>query len=321
MHALTTNLAEHPFLQCLTDQTVELISRHMAEETVEAGQTIFEEGQPANCFYLVQSGRIALEWREPNHDLSHVQTLGPGTVLGWSWLFPPFRWHLKASALQRSRLARIDGAQLLALSRENPAFGYELMKRVAEVLIGRLQAVQQRLREAQYRLSPPPHCANKTSPAREIPPNESLKQRIARHPFLAGMDAGHLQTLADAALPVKFAAGQFIFEEGEIANRFYLIDQGEVSIGEHGEEGDSIAVQTIGPGDVLGWSWLFAPYYWHFDARALTPTAAIFFYGTRLRDQCEADHLLGCELMKRAIQVVMQRLESARQRLAQAPSK
>jgi CRP-like cAMP-binding protein len=288
---------------------------------VESGQTIFEEGQSANCFYLVQTGRIALEWREPNRDLTHVQTLGPGTVLGWSWLFPPFLWHLKARALQSSRLLRIDAAQLLALSRENAAFGYELMKRVAQVLIGRLQAVQQRLREARYSLSPPPHSGPKPSPAREVPHTESLLQRIARHAFLAGMAPGDLQTLADAALPVKFAGGQFIFEEGEIANRFYLIEQGEVSIGEHGEEGDSIAVQTIGPGDVLGWSWLFPPYYWHFDARALAPTAAIFFYGTRLRDQCEADHLLGCELMKPAIQVVMQRLESARQRLAQAPSK
>ena len=74
-----------------------------------------------------------------------------------------------------------------------------------------------------------------------------------------------------------------------------------------------VAVQVIGPGDVLGWSWLFPPYYWHFDARALVPTTAIFFYGTRLREQCEADHDLGYELMKRVTAVVIRRLQATRE--------
>jgi len=76
-----------------------------------------------------------------------------------------------------------------------------------------------------------------------------------------------------------------------------------------------LTVETIGAGSVLGWSWLFPPYYWHFDARAITPIKAIFLYGTRLREQCETNHELGHELMKRISEVVIERLQATRRRL------
>ena len=68
-------------------------------------------------------------------------------------------------------------------------------------------------------------------------------------------------------------------------------------------------------GEVCGWSWLFPPYHWHFDARAVEPTEAIFFYGTRLREQCENDHDLGYELMKRMASVIIRRLQTTRRHL------
>ncbi len=86
-----------------------------------------------------------------------------------------------------------------------------------------------------------------------------------------------------------FDAGELIFSEGDPANRFYLLIKGKVVLESDGE-GEPTVIQTIGPGDVLGWSWLFPPFYWHFDARAEQPIDAVFFYGTRLRELCEADH-------------------------------
>ena len=83
---------------------------------------------------------------------------------------------------------------------------------------------------------------------------------------------------------------------------------------------DGIPIQVIEAGDVLGWSWLFPPYSWRFDARTLEPVKAIFFYGTRLREHCEADHDLGYELMKRMAAVVIQRLQATREQLLQARS-
>ncbi len=64
------------------------------------------------------------------------------------------------------------------------------------------------------------------------------------------------------------------------------------------ESGETVVIDTIGDGDLIGWSWLFPPYVWHFTARATQPTAAIFFYGTVLREYCERDHTLGFELLK-----------------------
>ena len=146
----------------------------------------------------------------------------------------------------------------------------------------------------------------------EVKPLDSL---ISEHPFLRGLKPKHLRALADNSMRMRYDAGEFIFREGDPANRFYLIEQGRVSLESHRQDELAVSIQTIGAGDVLGWSWLFPPYYWRFDARVLEPTTALFFYGTRLRDQCEEDHDLGYELMKRMTQVVIQRLQATRKEL------
>src|SRR4026207_418203 len=110
---------------------------------------------------------------------------------------------------------------------------------------------------------------------------------IMEHPFLKGLKPEYLRLLADSAMRTHYEAGELIFREGDPANRFYLIEQGRVSLETQGKEAPPGSGQVLGPGDVLGWSWLCPPYYWHFDARVIEPTTAIFFYGTRLREQCE----------------------------------
>src|SRR6516164_10203580 len=115
------------------------------------------------------------------------------------------------------------------------------------------------------------------------PEIESMATRVALHPFLAGMNPTQLALLTDCAIPVHFKKGQTILREGEMANRFYLIESGKVVL-ESGEGfGDPVIIETLGAGDLLGWSWMFPPYVWHFTARAAEPTNAIFFYGTILR--------------------------------------
>ncbi len=137
-----------------------------------------------------------------------------------------------------------------------------------------------------------------------------LEQAVAKHSFVQGMTPAHIQVLTQCAMFAKFETGQIVFHKGEIANRFYLIQQGKISIETHADGQEGVTVQTIGAGEVLGWSWLFEPYYWHFNACALEPTQAIFFYGTRLREQCEQDREFGYELMRRVTAVVMERLQS-----------
>jgi len=144
---------------------------------------------------------------------------------------------------------------------------------------------------------------------------EPMVTRVALHPFLAGMNRLQLTLLADCAMAVHFKTGELIFREGELANRFYLIETGKVILESSGTSGDPVIIDKVGAGDLLGWSWMFPPYVWHFTARAVERTAAIFFYGTILREYCERDHSLGYELFKRMSAVMVKRLQAAREKM------
>ena len=148
--------------------------------------------------------------------------------------------------------------------------------------------------------------------------SQALYVLIAQQPFFKGLNGHHLKLLTDSALEMKFEPEQTIFAEGSPANRFYLILEGKVMLeSEMEERGEMIPIQTLGPGDDLGWSWLFPPYSLHFSARALEPTRTIFFYGPRLREQCEQDHELGYQIMKRITEVATQSLGATQRRLMQ----
>ena len=152
---------------------------------------------------------------------------------------------------------------------------------------------------------------------KEVPPleNPALEAAMAGHPFLKDLPPPIFKKLADSGMVMRFPAGQRIFIEGDPANRFYLIVTGTVVLAAPAPEGRSVTLQTIGAGDVLGWSWLIPPYSWLFDATAETDVEAIFFYGTRLREECENDHDLGFELMKRVSTIVVHRLQAVRRKL------
>jgi CRP/FNR family transcriptional regulator, cyclic AMP receptor protein len=137
---------------------------------------------------------------------------------------------------------------------------------------------------------------------------ESLATRVALHPFLVGMDRRQLALLTSCAMTVQFKRGQVIFREGDLADRFYLIESGNVTL-----------ETTSGPADpLLGWSWMFPPHTWTFTARAAEPTSAIFFYGSILREYCERDHTLGYELLKRMSSMMYQRMQAARNQMPAA---
>jgi len=140
---------------------------------------------------------------------------------------------------------------------------------------------------------------------------------LEAQPFLKGMAARQLEILSAESMLAEFKTDERILYEGGPANRFYLILEGRVELESPMREGESIHTQTLSKGDVLGWSWIFPPYRWHFDARAVTPTKAIFFYGTRLRELCEENHDFGYELMKRISEIVIKRLQATLHELAE----
>lgn len=144
---------------------------------------------------------------------------------------------------------------------------------------------------------------------------EKLDAMLATHPFFQDLSQQHLQLISGCASNVRFDAGQFIFREGEDANQFYVIRHGKVSLEIFAPERGAISIQTLGPGEVLGWSWLFPPYTWHFDARALELTRTTALDGMCLRTKCEEDYELGYRLGQRFARVMMQRLQATRLQL------
>jgi len=150
---------------------------------------------------------------------------------------------------------------------------------------------------------------------RKEPPGEPIGVRVSLHPFLAGMNHHHLMLLTDCAKPAHFKKGELILEEGEVADRFYLIESGKVVLESTSEDAEPVIVDTIAAGDLLGWSWMVPPYVWHFNARALEPTDAIYFSGPVLREYCEKVHSLGYELFKRMSLVMTKRLQNARAKM------
>ncbi len=144
---------------------------------------------------------------------------------------------------------------------------------------------------------------------------ETLESILAEHPFLKGLNAPQRELIASCASNVRFNKGDFIFHEEDEADRFFLIRHGLVALDVFVPERGAMTIDTIQEGEVLGWSWLFPPYRWHFDARALQLTRAVAFDGKCLRDKCDRDHDLGYEMVKRFAEVITQRLQSARLQL------
>ena len=138
---------------------------------------------------------------------------------------------------------------------------------------------------------------------------------LATHPFLHGMSADQLGMLAEAARDVSFPARQRLFEDGGNATRFWLIQSGHVSLDLHIPGEGPVVIETIGMGELLGWSWLFPPYKWAFGAVAATAVEAFEFDAPAVRERCAAEPGLGYELNQRISRVLAKRLQSTRIRL------
>ncbi len=141
---------------------------------------------------------------------------------------------------------------------------------------------------------------------------ESLERFLAESTFFKGMKKEHLEVLAGCASNVRFSTDEVILREGEVANACYLIREGKVALEAHAPRRGAITIQTLGAGDVLGWSWLVRPYHWHFNARAVQPTRALALDGKCLRQKCENDCCLGYELLKKFSELMVERLQAAR---------
>jgi CRP-like cAMP-binding protein len=144
---------------------------------------------------------------------------------------------------------------------------------------------------------------------------EATAAALATHPFLHGMPGDQLAVFAQAACDVKFGARHRLFEDGGHASRFWLIQSGCVALDLNVPGQRRVRIETIGIGELLGWSWLFPPFTWAFGAVTIGPVEAFEFDGRAVRAYCAADPALGYELTRRLARVVASRLQATRIRL------
>lgn len=144
-----------------------------------------------------------------------------------------------------------------------------------------------------------------------------VREIILAHPFFKGINPCYVHLLTDCASFVRFGVREDIFREDQDADHFYLIDKGRVSLDTFVPRVGSTTIQTIGPGEALGWSWLYPPYRWQFNARVVDPVEAVAFGALSLREKTEENHDFGYDLAMRVGHVMLLRLQATRRRLVE----
>lgn len=145
MKAPETLIASHPFWEGLTVRCFPELAEASTRTLYEADRVIFREGNPADGLFLICTGRVALETAVPGQGYATIQTVGPGEVVGFSWLYPPYRWQFGARTLEASELIRLDGGKVRQLMEDDPVFGREMAMRVGQIILQRLQATRLQL--------------------------------------------------------------------------------------------------------------------------------------------------------------------------------
>jgi CRP/FNR family transcriptional regulator, cyclic AMP receptor protein len=138
-------LAAHPFLHGMSPDHLAMLARAASDVTFPAGHRFFDDGGHATCFWLVQSGHVTVDVDVPGQGRVPIDTIGMGQLVGWSWLFPPFIWAFGAVAANPVESFEFDARTVRAWCASDPALGYEVTWRVAEVLTRRLKSTRSRL--------------------------------------------------------------------------------------------------------------------------------------------------------------------------------
>ncbi len=143
MQKLKTVLSKNQLFKGLDKRYLQLIVDCASDVHFNSGDIIFREGEEANQFHIIREGRVALEvmlasGREP----IIIQVIGEGDILGWSWLFPPYRRHFDARAVTDTKAIAIDGKYLRTKCEKDHHLGYELMKRFTNIIEKRLRGMR-----------------------------------------------------------------------------------------------------------------------------------------------------------------------------------
>jgi len=142
---LATRVVFHPFLAGMNRTQLALLTDCAVTRHFNLGQTILRQGEVANGFYLIETGKVALESEAGLGKSIVIQTIGQGGLLGWSWMFPPYIWQFTARAIEPTTALFFYAAILREYCEKDHSLGYELLKRISAVMVTRLQAAHHQI--------------------------------------------------------------------------------------------------------------------------------------------------------------------------------
>ena len=143
----TEYLSVHEFFYEFSDDVLKFLCECSSSREIKKGQFLFRQGENADKFYVVRSGRISIQMPAIMGPTLEIQTLGKDQVLGWSWLISPYKWNFQTRAEEDSELLQFDGIAILARCEQEPKFGYELLKKFAALMSVGLNAARQKMME------------------------------------------------------------------------------------------------------------------------------------------------------------------------------
>ena len=142
MRGLETILARHPFFSELPQDVTDILAGCARNERYAEGQVVAQEGQPAERFYLVRHGSVAVELRPPGREPLVVEIAGEGEVLGWAAFVAPYRWMFDVRARELTRLISLDSACLRDKFDNDPQLGYRVHRQIVRVMAKQLDAAR-----------------------------------------------------------------------------------------------------------------------------------------------------------------------------------
>ncbi|MDX1570564.1 MAG: Crp/Fnr family transcriptional regulator [Xanthomonadales bacterium] len=145
--------------------------------------------------------------------------------------------------------------------------------------------------------------------------DDTIRNELGRNEFFRRFPDEYLDFLAEQASECEFKQGEMVFRQGDRADRFFLLLSGNVNVSVPAILGPTLVIQELGPGKILGWSWLISPYQWDFQAEAMSDAKLIQFEGGPVLKHCEEDNEFGYALLKRFTELMSERLHAGRRRM------
>lgn len=145
MNVSTLNVSSVPLLKGLEESDIVFLDSVAKSVFVEAKEFLFQKGESAEQFFVIEEGTLVLELERPNNSSITLMTLNPGELIGWSWLFPPYAWNFDAKALNDCRLIAFDAKEVRRRMAGDSEFGFRVMQSLVLTMHDRLAATRLQL--------------------------------------------------------------------------------------------------------------------------------------------------------------------------------